>query len=193
MSSARPSAMPRGKVENPPMQGPRMTRECCVSQRQGGRGSSEDPVRPRLGTPSASVPPDRWTAPAGPPANFAVSSRFCLPKLHFQSCESWSRVSWDLAITLLTVPAANAFPRGPVPELTCKIWLWCTSLRNDTLCETMSWGARAKRAKSVSGGFLYVWCNLSEMCCFCRCGRGTCRWGKCTCDFGVGHALRLIF
>jgi len=27
------------------------------------------------------------------------------------------------------------------------------------------------------------------MCDAMSCGRGSCRWGKCTCDFGVSHEL----
>ena len=122
MSSARPSAMPRGKVENPPMQRPRKHRASRVSQRQGdrvvecsGQYKPEDPV-PRLGTPSASVPPDRWMAPASPLANLQCLAGVCIPKLHLQSCPDalsanrgfgWVRIS-----QLLPIPLTGAFPKA---------------------------------------------------------------------------------
>lgn len=71
---------------------------------------------------------------------------------------------------------------------------WPGYCREDEQCKTIS------HAKGESGDPTYIGnaicfrlagsldgtCRNDTMCDAMSCGRGSCRWGKCTCDFGVG-------
>jgi len=74
---------------------------------------------------------------------------------------------------------------------------WPGYCREDEQCKTIS------HAKGESGEPTYIGnsicfrsagsldgtCRNDTLCETMSCGRGTCRWGKCTCDFGVGGDL----